>query len=397
MTKPTVKFKRPSGRQPVIVQILPALVRGGVERGTVEIARAIQAAGGHAVVISNGGPLVRHIERCGGKHILLPVHVKNPLRWPGLRRQLKTIFQTEDADIVHVRSRVPAWLALNVAKSMRIATVSTVHSRFTSRSFLKRHYNAKLLDAGQVIAISDYVHGLITSQHFGVEDRLTVVHRGVDTVAFDPAAVSQTRIINFADSFALPEDVPFIMMPARSSSWKGHHILLDALAKLTDIRFVCLFVGAGDGKAGFVKGITNYAHARGLEGRFRLTPVVDDMPAALMLADVVVMPSVTPEPFGRVALEAQAMGRPIVAFAHGGAVESIEHGKTGWLATPGDVDSLAENMRAAVELEPRARKAFATLARAHVETHFSTDKMCQETLKIYRRMLAKNQKSRASR
>ena len=395
MTKPTVKFKRLSGRQPVIVQILPALVRGGVERGTVEMAQAIQAAGGHAVVISNGGPLVRHIERYGGKHVTLPVHVKNPLRWPGLRRQLKTIFQAENADVVHVRSRVPAWLALTLAKSMGIATISTVHSRFIARSFLKRRYNAKLLDAGQVIAISDYVHGLITSQYIGVEDRLTVVHRGVDTDTFDPAAVSQARIINFADTVALPEDVSVIMMPARSSSWKGHHILLDALAKLKDLNFVCLFVGASDGKAGFVRDITDYAHAHGLQGRFRLTPVVDDMPAALMVADVVVMPSITPEPFGRVALEAQAMGRPIVAFAHGGAVESIEHGKTGWLATPGDVDSLAENMRAALTLKPHARNAFATHARAQINAHFSTDKMCQETLKIYRRMLAKNQKNRA--
>ena len=396
MTKPTVKFKRLSGRQPVIVQILPALVRGGVERGTVEMAQAIQAAGGHAVVISNGGPLVRHIKRCGGKHIALPVHAKNPLRWPGLRRQLKTIFQAENADIVHVRSRVPAWLALTLAKSMGIATISTVHSRFTARSFLKRRYNAKLLDAGQVIAISDYVHGLITSQYIGVEDRLTVVHRGVDTDTFDPAAVSQARIINFADTVALPEDVPVIMMPARSSSWKGHHILLDALANLKDLNFVCLFVGASDGKAGFVRDITDYAHAHGLEGRFRLTPVVDDMPAALMVADVVVMPSITPEPFGRVALEAQAMGRPIVAFAHGGAVESIEHGKTGWLATPGDVHSLAENMRTALTLKPRARNTFAAHARAHINEHFSTDKMCQETLKIYRRMLAKNQKNRTA-
>ena len=135
--------------------------------------------------------------------------MQNPLRWPGLRRQLKTIFQAENADIVHVRSRVPAWLALTPAKSMGIATISTVHARFTARSFLKRRYNAKLLDAGQVIAISDYVHGLITSQYIGVEDRLTVVHRGVDTDTFDPAAVSQP-IINFADTVALPEDVPVI-------------------------------------------------------------------------------------------------------------------------------------------------------------------------------------------
>ena len=354
---------------------------------------AIQAAGGHAVVISNGGPMVRHIERFGGKHIWLPVHAKNPFRWPGLRHQLRTIFQIESADIVHVRSRVPAWLALNVAKSMNIATVSTVHSRFTSKSFLKRHFNAKILDAGQVIAISDYVHGLITSQYNGVDDRLTIVHRGVDTVTFDPATVSQARIIKFAESVALPEDASVIMMPARSSSWKGHHILLDALAKLTDLRFVCLFVGAGDGKARFVRGITDYANKRGLEGRFRLTPVVDDMPAALMLVDVVVMPSVTPEPFGRVVLEAQAMGRPIVAFGHGGAVESIEHEKTGWLAKPCDAHSLAENLRAALSLRPRAREIFASNARAHIEAHFSTHRMCQETLKIYRRILSKNQKN----
>ena len=396
MTKPTVKFKRLCGRQPVVVQILPALVRGGVERGTVDIAKAIQAAGGHALVISSGGPLVRHIERCGGKHIELPVHVKNPLRWPGLRRQLKTIFQTEGADIVHVRSRVPAWLALNVAKSMGIATISTVHSRFISASFFKRRYNAKLLDAGQVIAISNYVHSLITSQYIGVEDRLTVVHRGVDIVTFNPAAVSQARIIKFAESVALPEDVQVIMMPARSSSWKGHHILLDALSKLADLRFFCIFVGACDGKARFVKDITDHARALGLEGRFRLTPLIDDMPAALMVADVVVMPSVTPEPFGRVALEAQAMGRPIVAFAHGGAVESIEHEKTGWLAKPGDSNSLAENLRAALSLKPPARQAYANNARAHIKAHFSTDQMCHETLRIYRRVLAKNQKNRAA-
>ena len=162
MTKPTVKFKRLSGRQPVIVQILPALVRGGVERGTVEMAQAIQAAGGHAVVISNGGPMARHIERCGGKHIALPVHVKNPLRWPGLRRQLKTIFQAENADIVHVRSRVPAWLALTLAKSMGIATISTVHSRFTTRSFLKRRYNAKLEPRSNQVSFNNICHSFLS-------------------------------------------------------------------------------------------------------------------------------------------------------------------------------------------------------------------------------------------
>ena len=338
--------------------------------------------------------MVRHLDRIGAIHYELDVHSKNPFRWPKLRRKLKAILVSEKVDLVHVRSRAPAWIALPAAADLGIATVSTVHGRFIARSAFKHHYNGKMLRTDHIIAISNYVKELIINQYFGIEDRLSVVHRGVDIDLFSPRKVSQRRIINFVDNLAIPEDMPVIMMPSRSSLWKGHHILLDALAKLVDLSFVCLFVGASDGKAGFIKNISDYAKARGLEGRFRLTPVVDDMPAALMVADVVVMPSVTPEPFGRVALEAQAMGRPIVAFAHGGAVESIEHEKTGWLATPGDAESLAESLRVALSLRPRARKAYAHNARAHIEAHFSTDRMCQKTLNIYRRMLAKNQKNR---
>ena len=149
----------------------------------------------------------------------------------------------------------------------------------------------------------------------------------------------------------------------------------------------CLMIGAGDGKPTFVKRLARFGDKLGLEGRFRLAPIVDDMPAALMVADVVVMPSITPEPFGRVALEAQAMGRPIVAFQHGGAVESILPGKTGWLAKPKDVSGLAEALVAALSLGPRQRKLLANAARRHIEQNFSTETMCYQTIKIYRRVL----------
>ena len=146
-------------------------------------------------------------------------------------------------------------------------------------------------------------------------------------------------------------------------------------------------IGAGDGKPAFVRGLTRFGNKLGLEGRFRLTPIIDDMPAALMVADVVVMPSITPEPFGRVALEAQAMGRPIVAFDHGGAVESIIPGKTGWLARPKDLNSLAEALLAALSLSSPQRKTLAKAARRHIEDNFSTETMCSQTIKIYRRVL----------
>ncbi|MDC1382585.1 glycosyltransferase family 4 protein [Candidatus Puniceispirillum sp.] len=372
---------------PAIVQILPALVSGGVERGTVETAAAIRKHGGRAIVISRGGPMVRHLDRIGVKHHTVDVHSKNPLRWPKIRNQLKNIFLSEGADLVHVRSRIPAWIALPTAVSLGIATVSTVHGRFIASSIFKRHYNGKLLKADHVIAISNYVKNLITSQYFGVEERLSVVHRGVDIDLFNPKNVNQTRIVNFVGSLAVPEDLPVIMLPARGTRWKGHHILLEALAKIKDVPFICLLIGAGDGKPVFVNELVRFGQDLGLEGRFRLLPIVDDMPAAMMVADVVVMPSITPEPFGRVALEAQAMGRPIIAFDYGGAAESIIPGKTGWLANPGDVDSLADALSVALSLGPRQRKKMALTARQHIEEKFSTDRMCVQTLKIYRRAL----------
>ncbi len=387
LTPKSNTLKRRGLAAPTIMQILPALVRGGVERGTLETAAAIQQHGGRAIVISRGGPMVRHLDRIGAIHHQLDVNSKNPFRWPKIRRQLKAILISEKVDLVHVRSRAPAWIALPAASNLGIATVSTVHGRFLAGSAFKRRYNGKMLKTNHVIAISNYVKELITSQYFGIEDRLSVVHRGVDIDLFSPERVNQTRIINFVDNLAVPEDVPVVMLPARATEWKGHHILLQALAKIKDQPFICLMIGAGDGKPSFVSGLARFGDKLGLEGRFRLTPIVDDMPAALMVADVVVMPSITPEPFGRVALEAQAMGRPIVAFDHGGAVESIIPGKTGWLARPKDVNSLAEALLAALSLSPRQRKTLAKAARRHIEQNFSTETMCYETMKIYRRVL----------
>ena len=383
----TKLLKQRQGKAPTIVQILPAMVRGGVERGTVEMADAIQKHGGRAIVISRGGPMVRHLDRLGATHYQLDVHAKNPFRWPQVRSRLKAILSRENADLVHVRSRVPAWIALPAAATLGIATVSTVHGRFIALSALKRIYNRKLLKTDHVIAISNYVKDLITRQYVGVEERLTVVHRGVDIDLFSPDNVNQTRIVNFVEGLAIPEDVGVIMLPARATKWKGHQILLQALAKIKDRPFICLMIGAGDGKPAFVNELVRFGQQLGLEGRFRLTPLVDDMPAALMVADVVVMPSITPEPFGRVALEAQAMGRPVVAFDHGGATESIRHDETGWLAIPGDADSLAAALQAALDLKSRKRKTLAITARQHIEANFSTETMCRQTIKIYRRVL----------
>jgi len=381
--------KQHSITRPVIVQILPALNRGGVERGTVEIARALIDRGYKAVVISNGGLLESQLTRMGATVHRLPVHSKNPFKWPLIRSKLSQILRAEGADIVHVRSRAPAWIALPVAARLSMATVSTIHSKFAPKNAFKHLYNRKMLKADAVIAISEFIKSIIAShyaQHKSA-DEVSVIHRGVDTAIFDPASVTQQRIIREAERLKLPEDGRVVILPARPTSWKGHEVIIRAVAALNRHDVTLLLLGAGDGQARFVAGLEQLARKTGLDGRLRIATGSDDMPAAFMLADVIAMPSTIPEPFGRVAVEAGAMGRPVVAFNHGGAVESVLDGKTGWLATPGDVDDLTRALASALDLSEADRARLAKRARAHITKFFSIENMCQKTMEIYDNLL----------
>ena len=382
---------RSSITKPVIVQILPALNRGGVERGTVEVADAIVKNGWKSVVISNGGLLTSQLKRVGATVYEVPVHRKNPFLWGSARRQVKRILQQEGADIVPVRSRAPAWIALPAANSLGIATVSTVHSKFAPANIFKKIYNGKMLKADRVIAISHFVENEIFTHYgkSGVAEKLSVIHRGVDLGMFDPKAVNQQRVIAEADRLGLPDDKSIIMLPARATSWKGHEILIQALAQLPDKDAILMLLGIEDGPPAYAEKLRTMAVRYGLGGRVRIGAGSRDMPAALMLADVVAMPSIKPEPFGRVAIEALAMGRPVVAFRHGGAVESIDEGRTGWLADPLSVDSLAEALQTALSLTPRKRRALAKDARQQMTDQFSKDMMCERTLAVYKRLLKK--------
>jgi len=377
--------------QPVIVQIVPQMNRGGVERGTVEIAEAISARGWKAVVICNGGRMENQLRRAGAEVYTLPVDTKNPMKWPAVRRRLKAVLLSVGADIVHVRSRAPAWIALPLTRAMGIHSISTIHSKFVPQNFVKRIYNQKMLSADGIIAISDYVKSVITSHYSEAvsEKAIQVIHRGVDLDVFDPAKVSQHRIVRLSETLNLPDDGPVVMLPARATEWKGHAPLIEAVARLEAKDVTLLLLGAGDGHSRFIERLRALAIKTSLDGRLRIASGTDDMPAALMLADVVAMPSTIPEPFGRVALEAQAMGRPVVAFKHGGAIESIQEGETGWLAEPNNVEDLARCLQLALKLGSRQRTIWAKRARAHVESAFSTQQMCEKTLEIYADFLQK--------
>ncbi len=371
-----------------VLQVLPALETGGVERGTVEMVQAIVRAGGNALVASSGGRLVAAVERAGGTHITLQLASKNPARiWKNAAR-LAFLIRAAEVDIVHARSRAPAWSAWLACRKTGARFVTTWHGVYKENAPGKRRYNAVMARGERIIAISQFVAAKLKARHHVDPGRLRVIPRGVDTAMFDPAAVGGDRMARLAAQWRLPDGASVIMLPARLTRWKGQAVMLEAMARLERQDVYLVLVGAEQGRARFRRELLARAEALGVSSRLRLVGHCDDMPAALMLADVVANPSVEPEPFGRTVIEAQAMGRPVVVSDAGGTAETVDHGVTGWRVRPGDPGALAATIDVILRLPPAERALFGARARASVCTHYTTAAMQQATLEVYRELLA---------
>jgi glycosyltransferase involved in cell wall biosynthesis len=369
----------------VVLQVLPALVSGGVERGTVEMTEAIVRAGGTALVASAGGPLVGAIERAGGEHVTLKLATRDPLNiWLNAGR-LTRLVRHAGVQIIHARSRAPAWSARIAARRTGVAFITTYHGAYSENFPGKRRYNAVMASGDRVIAISQFIAARVLAQHRINPARLRLIPRGVDASVFDPDAVAGARIDRLARQWRLPDGAPVVMLPARLSRWKGQSVVLEAVARLARRDVCAVFVG--DGPSREMRRLEAQAQALGLNGRMRMVGRCDDMPAAFMLADVVVHASTAPEAFGRVVIEAQAMGRPVIAADLGGPRETVQNGATGWLVPPGDAGILAEGIAHVLDLPQADRQALGQRARAAVLAHYTTAAMQDATLAVYRELL----------
>ena len=375
-------------RPPAVLQVLPELVTGGVERGAVDVAVALAAAGWTSIVVSRGGPLVREIERGGGQHIALPVHSKNPFV---IRRNigaLAALIRAHDVDIVHARSRAPAWSAYYAARRAGAHFITTYHGIYNATNALKRAYNSVMTRGERVIAISDYVRERVIAEHGIHSYDVITIHRGIDTAMFDPQAMTAARIGQLARAWYLPDGVPVVMLPGRLTRWKGQTVLIEALSQLKHRKLHCLLVGADQGRSNYRRELETLIRRTGTQEVVRIVGHCNDMPAAFMLADVVVSASTDPEAFGRVAAEAQAMGRPVIATDHGGARETVIAGETGWLVPPRDPAALAQAIEEALSLAPEDRARLAERAITNIRARFTRDRMCYETLDLYTDLLA---------
>ena len=383
---------------PVVLQVVPELdVPGGTERSTVEIAQALAAAGWSALVASAGGGMVRQVESAGARHIQLPLKGKNPIQIRNNAGRLAELIRSEKVDIIHARSRAPAWSALRAANKTGCHFVTTFHGIYGTSGALKRRYNSIMVKGEWVIANSEFTANHIIQTYPMDQKRLRVIRRGVDIAIFSTAAVPQARLVQLAGQWRLPDGKSVIMLPGRLTSWKGHSVLLDALTHLTRDDYVVVFVGDDQGRTDYRHQLERQVEKNGLGHIVRFAGLCRDMPAAYMSADLVVSASTKPEAFGRVIVEAQAMGRPVVAFDHGGAKETILEGETGLLVEPGDAVALARALNAALDLDVDRRKSMAEVAIRHVQKNFTLEKMCDSTLAVYREVLASERPAASKR
>lgn len=387
-----------AGKRPTILQIIPELDTGGAELSAVEIADAIVRAGGRALVLSEGGRLAPRISASGGEFVPFAAATKNPVRLLWNAWAIRRMIAEEGVDLVHARSRAPAWSALIAARRAGKPFVTTYHGAYNERTRLKRAYNAVMAKGDTVIANSRYTKRLIEERYGTPPERIRVIYRGVDGSTFDPAIISDERKAALRARWKAAPGTRIILQPARLTNWKGQSTVIEA-ARLLEAQGrlgASLVVLAGDaqGRDAYRQRLEAEIAAAGLEGKVILPGHVDDIPAALALAHLAVVASIEPEAFGRVATEAQAMECPVIATDIGAPPETVAatpnvgaEERTGWLVPPGDAARLAEAMSEALSLAPEARQALGSRARARALTHFGLDQMRIQTLEVYDRLL----------
>ena len=379
-----------------MLQVTPALDAGGVEQTTLDMAQAIARAGGEALVASAGGRLEGELVARGGELIRLPLDRKSPLVVLDNARRLERLIRARDVQIVHARSRAPAWSALLAAKRTGAAFVTTYHGVYTARSGLKRAYNRVMAMGDVVIANSAFTAEHLLAEHRGVDaSRVVAIPRGVDMERFSPELVAADRVAAVRAAWGLaPDDPrPVLLLAARLTAWKGQRLMIEALARMPSTDApppVLVLAGDDQGRTAYSTSLREAAVQAGVAERVRVVGHCADMPAAYLACTLACAPSLEPEAFGRTAVEPQAMGRPILAADHGAVHETVLDGTTGWRVTPGDVGTWTAALTHALAASPEQRAAMGATGSARVAQLYSLEAMTAATLRVYARLLAEH-------
>jgi glycosyltransferase involved in cell wall biosynthesis len=373
-----------------VLQVIPELSAGGAERSALDVAAAVKRAGGRALVASRGGRLEGELAVLGGELLRLPVHSKNPFLQAANALRLAGVIQAESVDVIHARSRAPAWSALGAARLTGCIFVTTYHGTYNARSALKRFYNSIMARGDAVVANSHFIAERIRAEHGALAKEIVVIPRGVDTAAFDPGAVALERVAAVRAAWGVSGDRPVVLMPGRLTRWKGQVVMIEAFAALkarggppADL----VLPGDEQGRTGYRAELAALIESCRMDEFVRLPGHCSDMPAAYAAADVVVSASIEPEAFGRIAVEGALMARPVIAADHGGARETVENGVGGRLVPPGDAAAMADALRDILELSPAARLAMGSRGAERAQSLYSVEAMQAGYLRLYEKLI----------
>ncbi len=365
-----------------VLQVVPEMSAGGVERTTIEIAQALTDAGYEAHIASAGGRLEDELAAAGGILHRMAVDRKNPLTVWRNGAKLGRLIDDLGIDIVHARSRAPALSCERAVKNRAVKYVTTYHGIYNAKSKLKGWYNAGMTRSDAIIANSEFTRDHIVKTHGTDAARITVIPRGVDMARFDLKAVSKAQTSEQRKMWDVPGLSPCVLLPGRLTAWKGQEVAIRALPAFDDA--VLVLLGDAQGREDYVAKLWELARELGVESRLRIPGHSADMASAYAASDVVLSCSTDPEAFGRVAAEAQAMGKWIIASDHGGARETVIDGVSGARVPPGDAEALS----AALNAGPNAAFSQAK-SRAHIAEKFSDSAMKASVLQLYDTLLRK--------
>lgn len=390
-----------------ILQIVPRLEAGGAERTTVDIAQAITDAGGRAIVVAEPGGMVPELETVCADFLPMKAASKNPLQMLKTAIALTNVIKQQGVDIIHARSRAPAWPALWAARWTKRYFVTTYHGVYSQKNALKAFYNSAMTRSDTIIANSAMTAALVAERAPAAQQRITTIYRGTDIEAFAPDAVSAERREAMRHIWALkPADRerPLILNVARLTGWKGQEVLIEAMTQVLESdrqhQPLLILAGGSQGNTAYELRLRQIIESRGLADHIRLVGHCDDVPAAMNLATCAVVASTRKEAFGRAAVEAGAAGVPTIATDHGGARETIQAPpevadleRTGWRVPPGNATAMARTLEAVLTMQPDAQAAIGARARSFVSEHFSLQAMCRQTLQVYGALLARKKRN----
>ncbi len=383
-----------------VLQVIPKLGYGGAETGCYDLAHYLQEQNAKSYIVTSGGPLLKYIDKKKVKLIRLPVQSKNPILIFLNSIILTIIILLSGINIVHARSRAPAWSCFIACKITRRKFVTTFHGTYNFNSSIKKFYNSVMVKSDLIIAGSNFIFSHINenySNYLNKSQKLLTIFRGINLDYFDSKKVKSNAESKLMNDWKLDKTLSFyqkkiILFPGRLTSWKGHEMFIESLnifkQKNPDKLFFVIILGSDQGRKIYKKKIQRLVEQYRLIKDILFIDNCEKMPLAYKIANIVINCSIEPEAFGRVAVEAQAMEKVIVASDIGGSKETIIDNKTGFLFKAGDANALSEKLAHIFELDETTLKSMGIEGRKNVIKKFNVEKMCFSTYSEYIKLIS---------